>query len=251
MLTIAFHLHTADNPALSRINPSELSDQQCLELLVEKMHAKAGFQDADGYFLDSTEWADVEYLEDRTMFNINWRGYTDSRRAGGTINLRWIPRDLEIFSATGLRLSGSIETSLLPQKLRSLDVTDNILTGTFDTFGLPRNMQTIKIRANWLSGTISIPGLPPAVVAFWAATNTFSGGLDFSNPPKTLRSVLLQENSFTGPLDLTGIRSMNNLRLTNNCFQQEELSIGMAPMEARFRLHFDAGQFGTVEYMYI
>ena len=246
----------SDNSHLGRFNPTLLSDQQCLELLVSEMETRASFQDDDGDFLECSKWRGL-YRANGHIRIIDWffenrYCYLKPISPGGTIALEWIPQSVERFSVRHLQLNGSIETALLPRGIRRFNVESNQLTGPFDTAGLPPSIEQIRIHSNQLCGTINIPALPHAVCIFMAQRNTFSGGLDFSRISKMLKEVHLQGNQFSGPLQLDDIQSIEMLDLRDNCFRQSLLRIPIVHPQFQdgvgHTLHIDMDQFDEVVY---
>ena len=253
MLHILPLLLFSDNCTLGKFNPSLLSEQQMLELLVAEMHAKKIFQDFRGHFIDYKSWERVRLHKDETVERILWTvgdkwSRLDETCLGGTVNLRWIPHSVLHFSVTDMQLKGTVETSLLPKTLLSFKVSANALRGTFDVSGLPLKMHTVYIHRNNLLGTLDMPSLPASISVFMGHTNSFSGGLDFSNPSPSLNAVYLSHNAFSGPLRLDGIQSMTLMYLDGNRFQQDVLHVGFVVSYAKDNLRIDKAQFGLIVY---
>ena len=72
MLSPLFFL-CADDNGLGKVNPSNMSEQQLLEIIVADMKTRGSFQDDAGDFLDYTQWNYVSCFDSGAVRSIKWR----------------------------------------------------------------------------------------------------------------------------------------------------------------------------------
>ena len=228
-----FHLLTAVDPSIGRVDISSLSEQALMELLVADIHHLDKVQNKDGEFLDITEWKGIEIVDD-AVTKIELR-QTESFLASdeeftvgpeGSIELQWLPQGLDVLDIEEMALEGTIETSGLPRDLRYMDISGNSLSGTFCTKGLPENIEKVFIGKNNLHGSLHLESLPRKLIWFYAEKNEFSGELDFSSLPVPIETIYLKHNQFSGSIDLRNIPDvLGLLELRRNQITQETLVV--------------------------
>ena len=233
-------LSTADESALFRANPSFLSQQSRMELLVADFTPEE-FYDSTGDFLDISKWPGVN-LEEQEVKVIDWMGAAFGSAA--EIYLQWLPESLMLCRLDGMGVTGTVSTSGLPRDLRFFNIGKNRLSGPFETAPLPLEITILIMDANEFSGTLNIATLPPKLAEFNARENRFSGTLDFGSLPVTLKELWLNSNAFSGSIDLRHLPpSLGLLFLCENAFSQDELVVGSNTVMLR---HEGGNSFGQV-----
>ena len=191
MLPATF-LHCADAP-LSRVDFSSLSDQMCMELLIEGFHgeSKSRYQDTEGVFLDVCEWSCVECDSDERVVRI--------REVGdlyGSLQLPYVPPKVTSFALSSMKLDGSIDLTHLPEGIRVISLTANLLTGSVDLTHLPPNLEYLLLGNNQLRGSLDLIQLPQGMIYLSLENNHFTGSFIATNLPKHLMVIYANMNKF-------------------------------------------------------
>ena len=242
---------SADLP-LSRFDPSTLSAQASMELLVEGLGTmtKKHFQEENGEYKDLAEWKGVTLRTDGDVYKISWNAWSGIpvEAMRGTFDFRYLPRTLfELclegvkcqctldFAAlpdqvTSLRLSycyftGSVDLAAFPASITEIEIQGDPwgqgpgLTGSVDLTRLPPRLKVLNIRDTQISGTINLEHLNPTLEKLRLNDNNFSGSVTFNNLPATLRDIQLSNNVFCGEIDLSGVpTTLEELNITGNDF---------------------------------
>ena len=245
---------TSDLESLGRVNPSMLTDQQRMELLVSDIKDIGALQDAEGEFLPIHDWHgvhfephidEIDFGENTTPF-----GFIVGDRyvigPEGSIDLQWMPSAVEYFIITGLRLDGTVDTSAFPESLVQIELTGNNFRGPFAIESLPRNMHSVYASENLLDGSLNLPGLPDTMVEFVVADNNFSGSIDLSSLPEGMLTIDLANLKLTGSIDLQRLPAqLNLLKLDGNGFQQSTLVFDPAK-HPDLQCFLDKESFGAI-----
>ena len=231
---------TAD-PTIGRFDTNMLSDQACMELLIENIadETKAYFQDKDGAFLDIGEWRGVT-IDD--IGNITQVSFTATFR--GTFSLAYIPRRVKQFKINMCRAHGSLETATLPEGIEKLFLKHTQMSGTIDLRQVPASLTHFDVVYSSFSGSCDLTALPPKMVMLDLSHNAFSGEISLDSLPETMQCLYLYENSFCGEISLEKLpRAMTYLNISGNklCGQFTLLR----PMPVLDALHADRNNFAA------
>ena len=250
-----------DIPSIGRCNIDDLSQQTRMELLVANIHNLSEIQNADGDFLDISQWQGVELDSSGNVIEIGFEAEqdydlfesadeTDAADCvigpGGTPDLQWIPPEATRVRFQSLRLTGSIETAALHRNLIDLNLSFNSLTGTIAWESLPRAMESLDLRYNDLEGQLQTGNLPQSMRYLSISSNRFSGSLDLCSLPELIIVFEASRTNFSGRIDLSKLPStMDRLSLNQNRFAQPTLTVGKISIE-RTRISLDKGKFGDI-----
>ena len=237
-MSLNIFLHCVDASECGRVDYDFLSEQTLMELLIQDVKNISKLQDADGSFLNISEWPGLSFDFDGKVNEIDYDNMPPFDffgdlgdeggpiGPGGSIDLRWIPRHVEKLCMHSLDVSGTIRTVNLPRNLRVLEVSKNKFFGPFETVDLPNSAKKIFIWQNQLSGTLDLSCVPPNVKVFSAGSNKFTGSLDLRSLPKGIVNLDVSSNQFAGDVDLSKIpATLITLRMLNYHLRQDKLVI--------------------------
>ena len=229
-------LSTVDT-ALGRFDPSQLTSQASMELLVEGFSEESqGFFKKDGEFIsDLNLWPGIETHADGEVERISWRYFTVLQRPlSGTFVVRYLPEKLENLYLTNGNFTGSFEFEYLPSGLKNLsldkckfsgsirltnlpkDMRDFIVKGpdygkksefmgTIDLSCLPRNLVILCIRQTLVEGSITLSSLPDTLSRLQLDHNSLAGTLSFESLPSSLSYINVSQNAFFGEISLVNV----------------------------------------------
>ena len=209
------------DPHLGRLDYNSLSDQACMEILVDglKKSSKRQFQDEHRAYLDVCEWRSmfqraVTCNADGLVTRVHFR-----YQMNGSVNMAFIPPHVRSFSAYwNKNLIGTVDTRLLPQALEKIYIGFGFY-GTFDMAALPRRLISLEIYQNSFQGRLDPSNLPPRLKRIDAHKNQFSGSVELSNMPSTLEYLWIQKNNLSGSLCLSSLpAALISIKLNNNAF---------------------------------
>ena len=255
---IALKLFTADD-CCGRVDPSTLSQQTRMELLVAGLDDCEAFLGLDGTFTDISMWNGVSFDTEDAVVAIAW--YIDDDcvneerpcetvvEAGGSIDLRWLPPTVARFCIADMELSGTLTTSALPPALTHMNLKLNFLSGSFDVAGLPPLVDDISIAHNAFTGSLDVTAFPSRLRAFQAIFNRFTGSLDLTQLHAPLVRLGLSNNNFTGEIDLRRIPdSLQHMTLHGNAIKQDLLLVGDLPRNLTGITIDNEGAFGKIAH---
>ena len=251
-----------DIPSIGRCNINDLSQQTRMELLVANIHNLSKIHNADGDFLDISQWQGVELDNNGNVIEIGFESEQDYDLfdsaeetdttddcvigPGGTPDLQWIPPEATHVRFQSLRLTGSIEAAALHRNLIDLNLSFNSLTGTIAWESLPRAMESLDLRYNDLEGQLQTGKLPQSMRYLSISSNRFSGSLDLRLLPEHIIVFEASRTNFSGRIDLSKLPStMDRLSLNQNRFAQPTLTVGKISIE-RTRISLDKDKFGDI-----
>ena len=252
-----FHL-CADTSALGRFDPSLLTDQQRMEMLVtpivdEKFSLLSEgyllFKNSAGEFLDIEKWRGVKCDDQGNVTSINWamqnwacgevsldklppklvsfdidKGVLKAWRVRGVINTALLPRGLETLIVGGQAFGGTVDLELLPPPMIAFAAGGNYLEGTINLEALPKSMQSIELLNNNLEGTLCLTKLPASMRTLSLSENKFSGTTSLDYLPKGMLLLELDDNDLSGFVSLEHLpASLEKITLMQNFFQGEEI----------------------------
>ena len=257
-----YSLWYSDNLHSGRVDYHSLSEQTLMELLFENVMNTSILRDSNGYFLNIDDWPRIQMNESRTkvilihMENVFEGGdlfdFSDDEDAmaqnigPGSIDLKWVPREVVEFIIDDLSLSGTIETADLPRKLCSLNIARNDFTGTFDITHLRDTMRSIFCSFNKLVGTLDIPSLPANMKTFFGERNLFSGYLDLRKLPSQMKCLSLNNNKFSGSIDLCAVPDSLYLLELRGCEIQQEMLVVRVPSKGLNGIYLDVPRFEQI-----
>ena len=257
-------ISTADTHGFGRVDFDSMSDQTLMELLVGDIENNAMLRDGDDAFLDIQSWDGLSFNDAGELIVIDFEAelalggglFGDSSDDDdedkyivgpkGSIDLKWIPKTVEVFAIADLELEGFVETSELSPNLECFDISLNLFRGTFCIASLPQNIRNVSISGNLLDGTLDIAKLPPNVTDFSAERNRFHGFLDFSDLPKNMATLRLSFNDFLGTIDLSTMPSkMRFFAMQGTKVKQDRLVIRVPDLGVQY-FRLTTKNFGSV-----
>ena len=257
-------LHCVDT-TLGRFDIHSMSQQMLMEAAVADMDLNHILKDANGNFLDISEWDGVVFNDRGEVSGIDYTLYRDAQvhPNGGTIDLQYLPPSvkrielfrsgLEIRNLTlmppnveyvyygGNRLSDELDISGLPETLIELYLSDNHYAGSFELKELPSRLQVFTVHFNHLSGTICLPAMPEAMRELGLSENEFGGTICLNGLPDSLEDLQLYRNRFHGSLDFGSLPvALRKLFLPGNAFSGSVLLNSLSDRIAKIYLHQNA-----------
>ena len=222
-----FHL-CADTGALGRFDPSLMSDQERMEMLVTPVdgddnslkddQSRLNFKDSDGDFLKVHNWDGVRCDHNDRVVQIDW---LLKKWVSGTVSLDFLPPRLVNFDITkgffdSRKVTGTLSTALLPDSLSYFVIDGNNFDGTLDLSSLPSSMIIFRARSNCFQGNINLESLPSGLKHMDLSTNELTGTLCLTKLPANVHTLSLSRNKFTGTIRLENLPSMKVLNLSDN-----------------------------------
>ena len=210
---LALFVATIDDP-LGRFNPSMLTDQARMEMLVASRKETTANQDYflkfttdDGDYLDACDWPCVACDDAQNVTSINWKL---QKWVDGPVTLDYLPENLEYMDIIcrlfeTAKASGTITTSLLPRVLQYLAVSGQNFFGTLDLSALPPAMTHFYGIYNKFAGTIDLEHLPPKMEIIDLSGNKLSGTLSLTKIQASMRRLILDSNEFSGTIELESL----------------------------------------------
>ena len=236
---------TADTP-IGRFDPSMLSPQESMELLVEGFNPEIRrlFQRDDGEYRSFKEWPHVACNRDGDIVLISWNRLSsfDTRKMTGTFAVEYIPDSVHTmifgwmsfdggldftrlpkcsrtFEVQRTRFSGTIDLTSLPDPLVTLVAVNSQFTGTVDLTQLPPNLRFLKLSENKLSGSVDLSQLNTVLQEISLDRNAFEGDVSLDNLPKTMQRVNIRKNKFCGELTVQYLPpGMKHVMISENNF---------------------------------
>uniref|UniRef100_A0A7S4NZS2 Leucine-rich repeat protein n=1 Tax=Paramoeba aestuarina TaxID=180227 RepID=A0A7S4NZS2_9EUKA len=204
---------SGEDPGLGRVDSARLSEQTLMELLIADIEGIDSFRDSNGDFLDIHQWKGLKLNNARQSvteihFQLLFNRFFSH---GGSIALKYIPLNVQVFKIAKNQLTGECDTLCLPRGLLTLGIAQNQLSGEFSLKNLPPRIQKVYISENSFHGTLDLPALPETVERFMADSNSFTGCLDFSALPEHLLTLSLGANSFDESVDYSAVAGIDGL----------------------------------------
>ena len=221
----------AADVSTGRLDFASLSDQTCMELLIEGAcdEFKARYQDDKGEFLDICEWGShgmvpaIKCDEAKSVVSVEFKGM----KGKGPLKLDFIPSNVTSFRIyfpsfipSNECMGGTITTALLPQALEEFEVSGQVLTGGFNLCALPETLQMVDVAINELKGLCDLSALPKGLQILRLQQNKFSGSIVLDSLPEALEYLNLSYNALSGTLDFAHLcPALRRLELSNNAFE--------------------------------
>ena len=213
-------LFITSDDSLGRFDTQSLSQQSLIELLVADLEDVGIAKDADGNFLDISDWSVLKMDETGNVVGIhldtNAVDYTllgDPNRSikdgcfceDGLMELRYVPPTVRTLEVAHMGIDGTLETERLPAVLEILRIPFNNFQGTFAIEGLPQEIKSVLILGNNFEGSLALESLPTLVEQLEASGNRFSGSVNLSALPPKLIGLSLANNQLSGKIELRNI----------------------------------------------
>ena len=212
--------------SLGRFDPSMLTDQARMEMLVASRKESSANQDYflkfttdEGDYLDACDWPGVTCDDAQNVTGIDWKL---KKWVKGAVTLDYLPENLQLLNILcrlyeTAKASGTIATSLLPRVLVGFVVSGQNFFGTLDLSALPPALTTLHALYNKFEGTIDFEHLPPRIRNLGLSGNKLSGTLSLTKLPASLLWLVLDNNEFTGTIVLDSLPAdMGQLHLHAN-----------------------------------
>ena len=240
MLQPLLYLFAADR-ALGRFDVSLLSDQTCMEMLVDGMKdldkSLTSILDDKGNYRDVSDWrmtditnlirrVDVVLKAERVeKIWIERMKYTDAQ-----FPFCFIPPLVSLFTARSCDLHGTLDTAELPKDLLEFYVDTNSLHGPINFKAFPRELQRVDLISNCFSGSCALSDLPSSLRCFAASRNRFDGQLSLDDLPEALEELSLARNKLTGSIDIVRLpQGMRTINLGGNRFSGDLRLLALPP----------------------
>ena len=177
-LTLSF----ADIRGLGRMDATDLTDQQAIELFFVPSNINEFRAQLAGDHEDACTWTGVLCSSDLHIESISWLN-TDvhltgeinfhiipprlvllrlyAQKLSGEMDTSDLPQKLEIFSARRCFFSGMIDLGSLPETLTQFVTESNLIVSIHNVHSLPKNLQVLQIRErNVTQSSIHVGALP-------------------------------------------------------------------------------------------
>ena len=223
------HVILTADPFLGKFDQLSLSDQALMELLVQCFDDKAQkrYRDQGGNFIDISEWAIVRcndegivtyldlpgpeyesggYYTDDDYYYDSEDDYSEYASLAGSLETKYIPRQLATLEIQQCSLTGTFDVSALPATVEYLTIEDvERMHGTFDFGNLPECSKCVHIINSGFSGSVNLTYLPQSLSSLHISRTRFSGEVDLTKLPPKLEKLNLCENAFVGSVDLRAL----------------------------------------------
>ena len=220
---MAFFSLLSIDPALGRLDYESLSDQALMEMLFDGLIAdgKEEFQDANGNYLDVSDWWGILVLEGRVRNVI----IKEKEFRKEQFPFQFVPPQISLgLTVASCGIQGTLNTSLLPQSMIALCLQENDLHGSPDFKAIPRTMKKMDISRNSFSGSLPLADMPDSLIEFRASFNNFSGEISLNNLPRAIHFLYVKGNKLSGSIVIDRLPDeMRNLDLdlSDNAFTDE------------------------------
>ena len=159
---ILTHSFSFIDPTLGRLDYESLSDQACLELVIQNLEefTKKKYQNTSGHYLDVCDWCGVQCDGNSNVIDFAWR-----ESFSGTLSLEFLPKGINAFlMATPednnlQRSNGKLNTKILPKNLKQFRL-HQYFTGEVDLQSLSPNLEIFSVAHNKLLGSCNLKALP-------------------------------------------------------------------------------------------
>ena len=148
----------ADIAGISRMQSSDLTDQQMIELLFSPDDPEDAQETLAGDVEDACTWIGVICTRAKSMETIDW--HSNEVFLSGSIDFRMIPREILSLSFTSHALRGVMHTKALPEKLEFFFAVECEFSGTIDVGSLPRNLVEFCVKRNNITAIVHVHDLP-------------------------------------------------------------------------------------------
>ena len=214
------HVILNADPFLGKFDQLSLSDQASMELLVQCFDEKTQkrYKNQDGHFIDISEWPIVRCNDEGIVTYLDLPG--PEYESGGYYTDDDYYYDSEDDYSEYASLAGSLETKYIPRQLATLEIQQCSLTGTFDVSALPATVEYLTIEdVERMDGTIDFGNLPECSKRVFICNTGFSGSADLTCLPQPLTFLHITNNRFSGEVDLTKLPpNLKKLNLRENAF---------------------------------
>ena len=208
---------TADSEHTGRFDPSLLTQQARMELLVQHSRDKSSVCTDDGDFKPISEWPGVTFNSDGevTCLTRTWK----IDLYAGTVEFQWLPETVGTLSLPYAKTEGLFRAVDFPRRMTEIRLCSNSLKGSVETAQLPAKLVELNLMDNQISGTINLCTLPDKLSWLWLNGNEITGTIDLQNLPKTLEQIDLSSNALFGNLIVRGLpTALHNINVSTNKF---------------------------------
>ena len=196
----------ASDPPIGRAEYSvdAFPQQTLMEMVIAGLVNQSRLQDENGGYKDIENWNGMTFNDANEVTHVEWRDYHNKQFPhGGTLELKWLPRTVEIFALPGSGIEGTVEMALLPRRLRNLFVQRNRLTGALDMTQLPPTVNELIMQSNRFSGSLDFTRLPGSLTYMYLFRNDFIGTVRVGELPAKVR-ILIGETKIEAFVDESG-----------------------------------------------
>ena len=154
----------SDAPALGRVDPSTLSDQQLMELFFTPDDYEKSRRELGGQEDNACTWERTDCNSDGRLTSISW--HASLVKLKGIIAMAFLPPELKYFNLYHVALRGEVNTSALPVNLDVVCIENTELSGTLDMANLPRKLTEFVVVENRITAVGDIVNLPETLNYF-------------------------------------------------------------------------------------
>jgi len=183
------------DPSLDRVDPSSMSQQMIMELLVENITNREYYTGDPPEDLE--QWTGVTLDDGGNVRHIDW---AYEHRLEGPFPLQWLPHTLQSIDVTENRLCGSLDLDVLPDPLVRVILDSNKFEGTVSLCHLPEGLQELNLGRNPLSGPIDLTSLPAGLRKLSLYSTAIEGETDFSKLPDGLTHLYVENTNLSGSI---------------------------------------------------
>ena len=220
------YLFSAIEPGLGRVNADSLTDQICVELLIEGFteFSKARYKDRHGDFADVCRWRGVECDANESVVKLDLKARIETtlflsyipthvtyfrvvnsffgQDCTSELDLRFSHSNIETIMIEKYGFSGTVDLLSLPEKVIEFSILRNNFTGNCDFTRLPSSLQRLDLSFNQFSGSVVFDSLPHTLQTLRIASNMFCGTPNLDSLPPRLSVVSMDSNDFRGVFQL-------------------------------------------------
>eukprot|EP00009_Paramoeba_aestuarina_P001523 CAMPEP_0201513252 /NCGR_PEP_ID=MMETSP0161_2-20130828/5343_1 /ASSEMBLY_ACC=CAM_ASM_000251 /TAXON_ID=180227 /ORGANISM="Neoparamoeba aestuarina, Strain SoJaBio B1-5/56/2" /LENGTH=217 /DNA_ID=CAMNT_0047909389 /DNA_START=26 /DNA_END=679 /DNA_ORIENTATION=- len=125
----------------------------------------------------------------------------------GSVELKWLPRTVDLLMLAKNSLSGSIDLSVLPVEMEVLDLSSNMFLGEVCLKNLPVTLNILSLHENRFCGAIDVSCLPLGMNHLTLGNNMFEGHTDFSKLPDKLNELDVSHTKLSGEIYVDSSKS--------------------------------------------
>ena len=137
-MNVALFFSTADETQTFRAHSSFLSQQDLMELFVEDSVLKKNYIDANGDFLNVSEWPGIECNASGDVVKVIVNAIS---RDGNGLQMQFLPKTIQNVDMHNLRVTGTLPCKELPPMLDFLNIGNNKFEGSLLFGELPNTLQ--------------------------------------------------------------------------------------------------------------
>ena len=159
-------------PSLDVAGHSE--DHESMQHLIQNVQRNKIFKQKSGEWADACLWANVFCNENLQVTRISWSQIMSPvKLGGGSMDLGFIPRNVEYFNIGHAGVEGTLNAHSLPRALKELHINYCRFAGTIDWLALPPGLQILDVGSNQFTGNVALDDMPHNLFQLNISRNKF------------------------------------------------------------------------------